>query len=125
MDHPSRTGRGELLGTIAYMSPEHIRGNAVDHRADIWALGVLLHEMLTGARPFGGTDWKAWRARLSATVPSFSPHRIPDVPAGIDHLLRRALAKAPEQRYASMRPSQPIFGGARVGGRRSPLHPRR
>src|SRR6185437_3010456 len=50
---PTREAR---FGTLPYMSPEHVRGETIDHRNDIWSLGVLLHEMLTGARPFAQTD---------------------------------------------------------------------
>ena len=49
---PAREGR---FGTLAYMSPEHVKGGAIDHRSDIWSLGVLIHEMLTGVRPFSGS----------------------------------------------------------------------
>ena len=90
------------FGTLAYMSPEHVKGAAINHRSDIWSLGVLIHEMLTGVRPFPDSDpsdiSKAIlhaRSRLIATA-----H--PDVPDGIDQVLRRALAKRPEDRYASM-----------------------
>jgi predicted ATPase/class 3 adenylate cyclase len=91
-------------GTIAYMSPEHVRGERVDHRADIWALGVLLHEMLTGVRPFAGHD----RHSVAKAIVSEEPVALtasqpdPDLPVGIVEVLRRALAKQPERRYSSI-----------------------
>ena len=96
------TGVDTRFGTLPYMSPEHVRGDAIDHRSDIWSLGVLLHEMLTGVRPFDGTD----ASTLSDAILNRDPHLVatshPDVPAGIDKVLQRALAKAPENRYPSM-----------------------
>jgi len=91
------TGAGMLLGTAAYMSPEQARGQAVDKRADIWAFGCVLFEMLTGRSPFGGatlTDTLAaivdrdpdWRALPAATSPD------------LQHLVRRCLEKDPKRR---------------------------
>jgi serine/threonine protein kinase len=98
----SPTGHGVPMGTIAYMSPEHVRGSAVDQRTDIWSLGVLLHEMLTGVRPFGGDNRQMVAAAILLREPSLIATSHPDVPAGIDDVLRRALAKQPEDRYPSM-----------------------
>ena len=90
------------LGTIAYMSPEQVRGGAVDQRADVWSLGVVLHEMLTGARPFGGGDRRGVAAAILRDEPALLASSHPDVPAGIDELLQRALAKRPEHRHPSV-----------------------
>jgi eukaryotic-like serine/threonine-protein kinase len=98
---PTLTGRatqmGLILGTAAYMAPEQARGRAVDRRADIWALGVTLYEMLTGRRAFGGDDISItlasvlkddvdWTALPAATPPA------------LVRLLRRCLAKDPKAR---------------------------
>jgi len=98
---PTLTGRatqmGLILGTAAYMAPEQARGRAVDRRADIWALGVTLYEMLSGRRAFGGDDISItlasvlkddvdWTALPAATPPA------------LVRLLRRCLAKDPKAR---------------------------
>ncbi len=98
----SLTGHGAPVGTIAYMSPEHVRGSAVDHRGDIWALGVLVHEMLTGSRPFAGEDRQTVCNAILTHDPDLVATAHPDVPAGIENVLRRALAKRPDDRYPSM-----------------------
>jgi tetratricopeptide (TPR) repeat protein/class 3 adenylate cyclase len=90
------------FGTLAYMSPEHVRGAAIDHRSDIWSLGVMLHEMLTGVRPFDGADASATADTILNRDPDLIATSHPDVPIGLDPVLRRALAKAPENRYPSM-----------------------
>ena len=90
------------FGTLPYMSPEHVRGDAIDHRSDIWSLGVLLHEILTGVRPFKGRDASALSDAILNRDPELIATSHPDVPAGIDNVLQRALAKAPENRFPSM-----------------------
>jgi serine/threonine protein kinase/photosystem II stability/assembly factor-like uncharacterized protein len=85
-----------LTGTLPYMSPEQFRGEPADHRADIWALGVMLHEAAGGALPFRGPTPFA----LSAAVLNEPPATLPQtVPPGITAIIQRCLAKDPSQRY--------------------------
>jgi len=96
-----KTQTGVLLGSPQYMSPEQIAGQSIDHRADIFALGLVLYEMLTGVKPFQGEDIPELMfkvANLSATPPS---HLAPDLPPVIDFIIARALKKKAEERYAS------------------------
>ena len=81
------------FGTLAYMSPEHVRGGPIDYRGDIWSLGVLLHEMLTGVRPFDGGDRRGVADAILNRDPDLIATSHPDVPAGIDE---RAAASARE-----------------------------
>lgn len=96
------SGLRPLIGTVAYMSPEQLRGASVDHRTDIWALGVVLHEMLTGVRPFGGHDPHAVSDAVLTKIPPLLATSYPGVPDGVDPVLRRAIAHRPEDRYPSM-----------------------
>jgi serine/threonine-protein kinase len=95
------TQMGVIMGTAAYMSPEQARGKPVDKRADIWAFGVVLFEMLTGQRAFAGEDVSVTladviRADLSwDTLPS-------DLPPGLATYLRRCLEKEPSQRIQAI-----------------------
>jgi tetratricopeptide (TPR) repeat protein/class 3 adenylate cyclase len=91
-----------LIGTVAYMSPEQASGGPVDARSDVWSLAVVIHEMVAGVRPFGDGDAPDAVQAILTDEPRLTATSYPDVPAGIDRVLRRALAKAPEQRYASM-----------------------
>jgi tetratricopeptide (TPR) repeat protein/class 3 adenylate cyclase/tRNA A-37 threonylcarbamoyl transferase component Bud32 len=130
MDGLSLTGDGVPVGTLAYMSPEHVRGSAVDHRGDIWSLGILLHEMLAGTRPFAGDDRHDVASSILTQDPDLCATSHPDVPAALDDVLRTALAKLPEDRYASMAPLAADLAalasagdgppGAGTGGRSEP-----
>ena len=89
------------LGTIAYMSPEQLRGDPLDRRTDLWSLGVVLHEMLAGHRPFGrGAVGVVVNAIVHAEPSPLSEHR-PDLPIGLDQVVRRALTKPPHARFES------------------------
>jgi serine/threonine-protein kinase len=92
------TGAGVILGTAAYMSPEQARGKAVDRRADIWAFGCVLYEMLTGRQLFGGGDTVSDAvAAILKTDPDWTT--LPaDTPAQIRVLLRRCLQKDVQRR---------------------------
>jgi len=96
------TQAGIILGTAAYMAPEQALGKAVDKRADIWAFGVVLFEMLTGRRPFGGGDEVvATIASVVKDAPLFADLS-PETPAPLRRLLRRCLEKDPRRRLADI-----------------------
>jgi tetratricopeptide (TPR) repeat protein len=90
-----------LLGTVDYMPPEQLRGDALDGRADVWAVGVVLYEMLAGRRPFEGpTDAAVLTAVLSTAAPRIEEQA--RVPADLAAVVHRALEPDRERRFASM-----------------------
>jgi eukaryotic-like serine/threonine-protein kinase len=98
------TREGTIAGTIAYMAPEVLQGGRADARSDIWAMGVILYEMIAGAAPFSGrTDFE-----LSARILRESPDPLPaHVPVGVRNAILRCLAKDPRQRYQTIDDAQP------------------
>ena len=95
------TQTGTLLGTCDYISPEQASGQAVDERSDQYSLGVLLYELLTGEVPYPAESYMAAALRhMRDPVPSVRERR-PDVPARVDELVQRAMAKRPEGRFPS------------------------
>jgi hypothetical protein len=95
------TQQGVILGTAAYMSPEQARGKTVDRRADIWAFGVVLYEMLTGKSLFGGDDVSQTLARVLERQPDFSALP-PNIHPRIRLLLERCLEKEARNRYSGI-----------------------
>jgi TolB-like protein len=92
----SLTQAGALIGTVPYMAPEQLRGQPADARSDVWALGVMLYEMVAGARPFQGqTSFELSSAILNQVPPPLSPA----VPTQLGAVIERCLAKEPGQRY--------------------------
>src|SRR5262249_31934640 len=93
------TGEGRIVGTVAYMSPEQAEGRDVDHRSDIFSLGVILYELATGQRPFGGTT----AVSIMTAILRHSPPSLAEVdstlPAELARIVRRCLAKEPTRRY--------------------------
>jgi eukaryotic-like serine/threonine-protein kinase len=94
---PAMTAQGVILGTAAYMAPEQAKGRAVDRRADIWAFGCVLFEMLTGRSPFAGDSIAETIGFVAAREPDWSALPPPTPPA-IHRLLRRCLVKDSRQR---------------------------
>ncbi|SDB72024.1 serine/threonine-protein kinase [Belnapia rosea] len=102
LENSSMTHVGTMMGTPAYMAPEQLRGEPVDQRADLWAAGVVLYQLLSGEKPFAGGITSIMQKVLNTDpVP---PSRFGVPPTGtpeIDAVVSRAMAKAPEDRFAS------------------------
>jgi serine/threonine protein kinase/Tol biopolymer transport system component len=100
-ERPEGTETGVVMGTVGYMSPEQVRGQSADYRTDIFALGVILYEMLTGKRPFQKpTSADTMSAILKEDPPAISQVNR-DVPAALQRVIHRCLEKNPEQRFQS------------------------
>jgi TolB-like protein/tetratricopeptide (TPR) repeat protein len=103
LTRPPQTEQGMLLGTVGYMSPEQAQGRQVDARADIFAFGCVLYEMVAGRRAFAGDSRiETLHAILKDHPPDLSDIRR-DVPPMLDRIVRRCLEKAPENRFQTAR----------------------
>lgn len=97
------TNPGMIMGTVAYMSPEQARAREVDERSDIWSVGVLLYEMITGVRPFSGETTSDTLAAILRSEPEPMSRFAPDVPGELEHIVAKALRKDREERYQNIR----------------------
>lgn len=93
------TREGTTVGTAAYMSPEQSRGDKVDHRADLWSMGVIFYEMLAGKLPFKGDFEQAMMYSIMNEEVEPITGIISDLPPGIDDLIGKILSKEPADRY--------------------------
>jgi hypothetical protein len=93
--------KGVVLGTVAYMSPEQARGEAVDFRSDQFSLGTVIYEMLTGKRPFGGASAAETLAAIIRDEPEPLEKSAPNVPSPVRWVVQQCLSKDPEERYSS------------------------
>ena len=100
---PTLTAEGTILGTLHYMAPEQLEGKAVDARADIFAFGALMFEMLTGRKAFDGGSAAAIMAAVLNTEPPALEMTQPLAPRSLDRVVRRCLAKDPDDRWQSAR----------------------
>jgi serine/threonine-protein kinase len=120
-DH--KTSTGMVLGTPKYMSPEQIVGTPVDHRSDIFSLGIVLYEMLTGVRLFSGDDVAQIAHNVTQVDPEPPTHLNADLPAMLDFVVARALKKDPAVRYQDARELAADLGTclAELRGREAPV----
>ncbi len=107
------TVTGTLLGTAKYLAPEQVLGDPVDPRADLYSLGVLLFETLTGRAPFqADTDAATALARLHQDAPSVSAFQ-PDVPSDLDQIVTKLMCREPGERFASAKDLHAALSGVR------------
>ncbi len=101
-----------IAGTVSYMSPEQITGSRIDRRTDIYSLGIVLYQMLTGELPFkGDSHGHIIQQHIAAIPPSLAEAR-PDLPAELSHVIQRALGKLPEARQQSAQELHSEFAAA-------------
>ncbi len=113
-DH-SVTGSGTVLGTAAYMAPEQIRGDPVDGRADLWALGVLVYEMLTGRQPFQGEREISIAHAILQQEPAAPSELRGEIPAAVEDVIFTLLSKDPAQRYPDAKAVAADLAAIRLG----------
>ena len=97
------TAEGALVGTLPYMAPEQLQGRATDARTDLFALGSMLYEMVSGRRAFVADNSAGLISAILAHEPPLASGVPPSVPQGLQHIIRRCLAKDPEQRWQTAR----------------------
>src|SRR5262245_4495005 len=115
------TRAGHLIGTVEYMSPEQVRGEETDSRSDIYSLGILLYEMLTGRVPFNSTsEYELMRCQIEDAPP---PPRnfAPQIPLPVEQAIMRSLAKKRDARYQSAREFRGMLLQRNVGAVTTPL----
>ena len=98
---PPGTAQGTILGTVQYMAPEQVEGREADVRADIWALGAVIYEMVTGTRPFMGDTPASVIGAILKDEPPHVSARQPVAPRALDHVVELCLAKEPDRRWQS------------------------
>jgi serine/threonine protein kinase len=98
----SKTQTGAMLGTLAYMAPEQLRGQYADAQGDIWALGVVLYELLAYRRPFTGDNHAAVLLSILQNEPPPIRQIVPECPVALESILSRALRKDHRERYSTM-----------------------
>src|SRR5438270_7806196 len=103
MTSDSHTQIGVVMGTPAYMSPEQTSGRPLDHRTDIFSMGVVLHEMATGRRPFEGSSSAELVSAILRDTPSSITDMRPDLPGDLARIVRRCLEKDPRHRLQTAR----------------------
>jgi len=125
------TKTGTVMGTPTYMPPEQARGKRVDHRADVYSVGAILYEALTGRRPFEGDEPMATLAAVLTEDPPRPRSLVPNMPPELELVVQKAMAKLPKDRYATMRelddalaPFDPLASTAISGAARrgAPTH---
>ncbi len=115
------TETGVLLGTVGYMSPEQVRGLPVDHRSDLFSLGAILYELLTGERAFRGATYVETLNGILSHEPSPLSASGRAIPAAVETLVRHCLEKSPEERFQSARDLAFALGSANGIGPESPV----
>jgi serine/threonine-protein kinase len=102
VDSNQFTELGDVVGTPYYMAPEQVLGDAIDHRADLYAVGIICYQLLTGRRPFAGTPMEVMNQVIDFMP--VDPSRLNlELPRDLDRVMRTALAKRPEDRFQSAR----------------------
>ncbi|MEM6796801.1 MAG: serine/threonine-protein kinase, partial [Acidobacteriota bacterium] len=102
LDSLTLTAGGEMVGTLPYMSPEQIQGEPIDHRSDIFSLGILLYEMATGERPFQGSSWAELASAILRDDPPSASEKNLELPRHLGRILRHCLAKDVKRRFQTV-----------------------
>jgi serine/threonine-protein kinase len=100
---PQVTTPGTIIGTMPYMSPEQVEGKQLDHRTDLFSIGVMFHEMLVGTRPFSGESSPQLMSAILRDTPSSTSDLRSDVPDALSRLIARCLEKQPDDRVQTAR----------------------